>query len=102
MTTRRSPAAVTSELHGFQVVDARQGSALDDPELLPDAIVSRSDVSRRDLIVIDAFEELIERWGPDGAWRFFSRTCPRLLGPGDRALVDLRSRRRDLRRRMAR
>ncbi len=82
VTTRRSPAAVTSELHGFHVVDARPGSPLDDPDLLPDAIVSRSDMSRRDLIVFDAFEELIERWGPDGAWRFFSRTCPRLLGLG--------------------
>jgi transcriptional regulator with XRE-family HTH domain len=82
VTTRRSPAAVTAELPGFRVIDARPGTALDDAEALPDAIVSRSDVSRRDLIVFDAFEELIERWGSAATWRFFLRTCPRLLGLG--------------------
>jgi transcriptional regulator with XRE-family HTH domain len=83
VAVRMTPGETTEAMGlGFEIVDAREGSPLDSPELLRDAIVGRSDTSRRDLLLIDAFEALIERWGPGGAWRFFSQTCPQLLGLG--------------------
>lgn len=82
VAVRQSPDARRAEARGFDLLDASPGSSADDPDLLAEAIVRRSRTSRRDLILIDGFEALVERWGAEGAWRFFSRTCPQLLGLG--------------------
>jgi transcriptional regulator with XRE-family HTH domain len=82
VTARRDPEEIARELTGLSVLDARAGSAADGPELLRDAVTARCSAGRRDLILVDSFEALIERWGARGAGLFFSQCCPLLLGLG--------------------
>lgn len=82
VTLTRSPAEVAGVYPGFEVLDARPGTPLEDPDGLLAAIRERCRPFERDLILFDPLEAMAERWGEDGALSFFTRTCPLLLELG--------------------
>ena len=46
------------------------------------AIVERCQGGERNLLLFEAMETMIERWGSDVAGRFFAHCCPQLLELG--------------------
>jgi transcriptional regulator with XRE-family HTH domain len=68
-----------TEIRGFSVIDARPGSELSQPAPLLRAIVERCRRGDRNLVLFEAMEPMIERWGADVAARFFAHCCPQLL-----------------------
>lgn len=80
VTVSRDPAEIQAILPGVEVIDARA------PEAQPAPLVEqirRVCVShQRDLLFFDPLSALAERWSPELAVRFFSRTCPMLLELG--------------------
>jgi transcriptional regulator with XRE-family HTH domain len=67
---------------GFEVIDARPGGALSQPAPLLREIVERCRQSERNLLLFEAMETMIERWGSEIAARFFAACCPQLLELG--------------------
>jgi transcriptional regulator with XRE-family HTH domain len=67
---------------GFDVIDARAGGALSQPAPLLREIIQRCAQSEQNLLLFDAMEAMIERWGSDVAGRFFATCCPQLLELG--------------------
>lgn len=82
VTLTRSPVEVAGVYPGFEVLDARPGTPLEDPDGLLGAIREHCRPFERDLILFDSLEAMAERWGEDGALGFFTRTCPLLLELG--------------------
>jgi transcriptional regulator with XRE-family HTH domain len=64
------------------VIDGRPGGTLQHPAPLLRAIVERCADGESNLLLFDAMETMIERWGSEGAARFFSVCCPQLLELG--------------------
>jgi transcriptional regulator with XRE-family HTH domain len=79
---------------GFELIDARPDGDLAQPAPLLRAIVERCVPEARNLLVFEAMESMIERWGTDAAGRFFSHCCPRLLDLGAIAYWSVPSRER--------
>lgn len=71
-----------TEIRGFDVIDACPGSELSQPAPLLRAIVERCRRGERNLVLLEAMETMIERWGADVAARFFAHCCPQLLELG--------------------
>ena len=69
-------------LPGFELVDARAGGELAQPAPLLRAIVERCQGGERNLLLFEAMETMIERWGSEVAGRFFAHCCPQLLELG--------------------
>jgi transcriptional regulator with XRE-family HTH domain len=72
----------STELRGFDVIDARPGSELSQPAPLFRAIVERCRRGERSLVLFEAMETMIVRWGADVTARFFAHCCPQLLELG--------------------
>jgi transcriptional regulator with XRE-family HTH domain len=71
-----------TELHGFDVIDARSGNELSQPAPLFRAIVERCRRGDANLVLFETMETMIERWGAGVAARFFAHCCPQLLELG--------------------
>jgi transcriptional regulator with XRE-family HTH domain len=71
-----------TENRGFDIIDARPGSELSQPAPLLRAIIERCRRGTRNLVLFEAMEMMIERWGADVAARFFAHCCPQLLELG--------------------
>jgi transcriptional regulator with XRE-family HTH domain len=67
---------------GFDLIDARPGGELAQPAPLLRAIVERCLPAERNLLVFEAMDAMVERWGTELAGRFFTQCCPRLLQLG--------------------
>jgi transcriptional regulator with XRE-family HTH domain len=67
---------------GFDVVDARPEGELAQPPQLLRAIFERCRQEDRNLLLFEAMEAMIARWGADVAGRFFAHCCPQLLELG--------------------
>ncbi|MDQ3823360.1 MAG: helix-turn-helix domain-containing protein [Actinomycetota bacterium] len=67
---------------GFDVVDAGAATSLAQPAPLLRAIIDRCRDGDRNLLVFEAMETMIARWGADVAGRFFAHCCPQLLELG--------------------
>jgi transcriptional regulator with XRE-family HTH domain len=66
----------------FDVVDATAPSELAQPAPLLRALIERCRHGERNLLLFEAMEAMIARWGGDLAGRFFAHCCPRLLELG--------------------
>jgi transcriptional regulator with XRE-family HTH domain len=69
-------------LPSFDLIEARTGGALAQPAPLMHAIVEHCSPGERNLLLFEAMETMIERWGSDVAARFFAVCCPQLLDLG--------------------
>lgn len=69
-------------IRGFDLIDARPGSELAQPAPLLRAIVERCRRGARNLLLFEAMETMIDRWGTEVAGRFFGHCCPQLLELG--------------------
>ena len=67
---------------GLEAIDAAAGGPLDRPAPLLDAVLRTCRPDRRNLLVFDSLDAMADRWGVDGARRFFVRCCPMLLEVG--------------------
>lgn len=76
------PDELAERYPGFEIIDARPGTALAQPAPLVSRIRSRCSASERDLLLFDPLDAMAERWGPETATQFFTRTCPMLLELG--------------------
>ena len=75
---RLGGAAVT----GLAVIDASAAGPLERPAPLLDAVRRSCRPDRRNLLVFDSLDAMADRWGVDGARRFFVNCCPKLLEVG--------------------
>ena len=66
----------------FALIDARAEGELAQPGPLLRAVVERCRHGERNLLLFDAMESMIARWGADVAGRFFAHCCPQLLELG--------------------
>jgi transcriptional regulator with XRE-family HTH domain len=66
----------------IEVVDARPTCARPGPVELLRHVAERCDPRRRNLILFDGLDCMVESWGADLARRFFARCCPMLLELG--------------------
>lgn len=82
VTLTRSPDEVRESYPGFEVLDARPGSALAQPGPLLNEIRKVCVSVDRDLLLFDSLESMSDQWGSDTALRFFTRSCPMLLELG--------------------
>jgi transcriptional regulator with XRE-family HTH domain len=69
-------------IRGFDLIDARAGAELAQPAPLLRAIVERCLRGERNLLLFEAMDTMIDRWGAEVAGRFFARCCPQLLELG--------------------
>jgi transcriptional regulator with XRE-family HTH domain len=67
---------------GFELLDARPKSKLEQPAPLLHAVFKRCQGAERTLLLFDGLEVLAARWGGDVTGRFFSTCCPQLLELG--------------------
>ena len=67
---------------GLGVLDAQRRGELARPAPLLRAIVERCRRAERNLVLFDAIETMVDRWGADVAARFFAHCCPQLLELG--------------------
>ena len=72
----------TTAVGGLEEIDATDGGALDRPAPLLDAVRRACRPDRRNLLVFDSLDTMADRWGVDGARRFFVNCCPMLLEVG--------------------
>ncbi|MGH3845319.1 MAG: helix-turn-helix domain-containing protein [Pseudonocardiaceae bacterium] len=71
-----------TDIRGFDVIHAYPGSELAQPAPVLRAIVERCRRSERNLVLFEAIEAMVERWGADVTGRFFAHCCPQLLELG--------------------
>ena len=71
-----------TEVRGFDVIHAGPGSELAQPAPVLRAIVDRCRRSERNLVLFEAMQTMIERWGADVTVQFFAHCCPQLLDLG--------------------
>ena len=69
-------------IRGFDLIDAGPGGELAQPAALLRAIAERCRGGERNLLLFEAMETMIERWGSKVAARFFAHCCPQLLELG--------------------
>jgi hypothetical protein len=69
-------------IRGFDLIDASPGGELAQPAPLLRAIVERCLRAERNLLLFEAMDAMIDRWGAEVAGRFFARCCPQLLEVG--------------------
>ena len=69
-------------IRGFDLIDASPGGELAQPAPLLRAIVERCLRAERNLLLFEAMDTMIDRWGAEVAGRFFARCCPQLLEVG--------------------
>lgn len=67
---------------GFDVLDARPKSKLDQPAPLLRALFELCQGRERNLLLFDGLDVMAARWGADVAARFFASCCPQLLELG--------------------
>src|SRR4029079_19478364 len=79
---REEPAAVRAAFPGFDVIDAREGTALAQPRPLLYAVARHCVGQPRQVLLFDSLEHMSRRWGRETAGAFFARGCPLLLGLG--------------------
>lgn len=82
VTSRESTATVQARLGDhIHVLEAKVGSALSDPAVLEQTIVSevRGGATR---VVVDGLASFARQWGLERAVAFFRRVCPRLFDLG--------------------
>jgi transcriptional regulator with XRE-family HTH domain len=84
----------------LELIDARDGSALAQPQALLDAVRGWCAANPRSFVLFDPLETMAARWGDQTARRFFQRACPLLLELGAIAYWSLAAggRTRELRR----
>jgi len=75
-------SARPTKVRGVDVIDAGPGSELSQPAPLLRAIVERCRRGERNLVLFEALETMVQRWGADVAAGFFARCCPHLLDLG--------------------
>jgi transcriptional regulator with XRE-family HTH domain len=75
-------SGASEAVRGFDLIDARPAGELAQPAPLLRAIVERCLVTERNLLVFEAMESMVDRWGTEVTGRFFSHCCPRLLELG--------------------
>jgi transcriptional regulator with XRE-family HTH domain len=63
-------------------IDARDGTALAQPQALLAAVRTWCAARPRSFVLFDPLETMAERWGDQTARRFFQRACPMLLELG--------------------
>lgn len=98
VTLSEPPESVCARYPGFEVLDARPGSQLGEPESLLAEIGRRSERLERDLLLFDPLDLMAEAYGAEEARRFFTRCCPLLLDLGAVAYWSLSARSESLRR----
>lgn len=76
------PADTAASFPAIEVVDARPGGTLAEPAELLRHINRRCDARRRNLLLFESLDGMVESWGADTARRFFARCCPILLQVG--------------------
>ncbi|MDQ4026394.1 MAG: helix-turn-helix domain-containing protein [Actinomycetota bacterium] len=69
-------------IRGFDLIHAGPGGELAQPAPLLRAIAERCRGGERNLLLFEAMETMIERWGSKVAARFFAHCCPQLLELG--------------------
>jgi transcriptional regulator with XRE-family HTH domain len=67
---------------GLDLLDARGGTALADPEGMLDAVRGWCAERPRSFVLFDPLDLMAERWGDETARSFFQRACPMLLELG--------------------
>ena len=67
---------------GFDVIDANAATSFAQPAPLLRAIVERCRHGERNLLLFEAMDAMVARWGADVAGRFFAHCCPQLLELG--------------------
>jgi transcriptional regulator with XRE-family HTH domain len=82
VTLTRSPDELEALYPGFDIIDARPGSALAQPGALIQAVRHACSSRLHDLVLFDGLEAMSERWGAETAQRFFTLSCPLLLELG--------------------
>jgi transcriptional regulator with XRE-family HTH domain len=81
VTVHADPAQIAERYPDFELIDARPGTAINQPGRLL-AAVQQACVPGRNLMVFDPLEAMGDQWGEDIAVRFFVRCCPALLSIG--------------------
>ena len=81
VTVHADPAQIAERYPDFGLIDARPGTAINQPGRLL-AAVQQACVPGRNLMVFDPLEAMGDQWGEDIAVRFFVRCCPALLSIG--------------------
>lgn len=76
------PARIAKSYPTIEVVDARPGTKLAEPIKLLRHINRSCDPRRRNLLLFDALDGMVDSWDADTARRFFARCCPILLQVG--------------------
>ncbi len=66
----------------MEVVDARPTGAYPGPVQLLRRVAERCHPRRRNLLLFDGLDRMVDSWGADLALRFFARCCPMLLELG--------------------
>jgi transcriptional regulator with XRE-family HTH domain len=74
------PAPLATAYPDVEVLDAREGSAIENAGELLSTVRERAQRGPRALVVFDSLDALSDRWGHEMAQRFFTRACPLLLG----------------------
>jgi transcriptional regulator with XRE-family HTH domain len=82
VSLQRPPEALRALYPGFEVIDARPGSALARPAPLLQAVYERCDRAPRTVLLFDPLDMMAARWGTETARAFFVRCCPHLLEAG--------------------
>jgi len=72
----------SSAVSGLESIDAVAGGPLERPAPLLGAVRRACRPDRRNLLVFDSLDTMADRWGVDGARRFFVNCCPMLLEVG--------------------
>ncbi|MDQ3901308.1 MAG: XRE family transcriptional regulator [Actinomycetota bacterium] len=71
-----------TKIRGFDAIHAGSGSELSQPAPLLRTIVERCRRGKRNLVLFEAMQTMIERWGADVTVQFFAHCCPQLLDLG--------------------
>jgi transcriptional regulator with XRE-family HTH domain len=74
--------AGSGDFRDFDLIDASPGGDLAQPAPLLRAVVERCRHGARNLLLFEAMDTMIERWGSEVAGRFFGHCCPQLLELG--------------------
>jgi transcriptional regulator with XRE-family HTH domain len=82
VTLTRSPQELGHAYPGVEAIDARPGTPLAQPRALVDELRRVCSEPRRDLLLFDPVEAMVDLWGADTAERFFTLSCPLLLELG--------------------
>jgi transcriptional regulator with XRE-family HTH domain len=82
VTIARDPGEITQVFPSLQVLDARPGTPLADPDRLIEEIRRTCSSRERDLLLFEPIEVMTNQWGETATQRFFTTCCPMLLELG--------------------